>query len=144
MASVLQMLFSLPPFQERYYRRPSSDISPEDVSEQALVHWATCGQSLPADCLECQLFKLADGLLSGRYSNPHTEQRPFDASLDYRGRLTSIQHLWIRLRIPHQSIRLGRSVSNLPGLKRLPARATPSSRPCGNKMQKSSLGICLL
>ncbi|KAG8221718.1 hypothetical protein J3R82DRAFT_2006 [Butyriboletus roseoflavus] len=78
MASVLQMLFSLSPFQDRYYRRPSSDLSQGYVSEKASVHWATCGQSLPADCFECQLFKLADGLLSGRYSNPYTEQPPSD------------------------------------------------------------------
>jgi ubiquitin carboxyl-terminal hydrolase 5/13 len=78
MASVLQMLFSLSPFQDRYYRRPSSDPSQDYVSEQAWTHWATCGQALPADCLECQLFKLADGLLSGRYSHPHTEKPPSD------------------------------------------------------------------
>lgn len=79
MASVLQMLFSLSPFQDRYYRRPSSDPSQDYVSEQAWTHWATCGQALPVDCLECQLFKLADGLLSGRYSHPHTEKRLFDS-----------------------------------------------------------------
>ncbi|KAH0826369.1 hypothetical protein J3R83DRAFT_5331 [Lanmaoa asiatica] len=78
MASVLQTLFSLAAFQERYYRRPSSDLSQDHVSEKASIHWTTCGQSLPADCLECQLFKLADGLLSGRYSNSHDEQPPSD------------------------------------------------------------------
>ncbi|KAF8557222.1 ubiquitinyl hydrolase [Imleria badia] len=78
MASVLQTLFSLPAFQERYYRRPSPDLSQDYTSEEASDHWATCGQALPADCLECQLFKLADGLLSGRYSHPHTEKPPSD------------------------------------------------------------------
>ncbi|KAF9218909.1 ubiquitinyl hydrolase [Gyrodon lividus] len=76
MASVLQTLFSLPSFQERYYRRPSLGVSPNYVSETASAHWVTCSQSLPADCLECQMFKLADGLLSGRYSKPHTEKPP--------------------------------------------------------------------
>ncbi|KAF8417525.1 ubiquitinyl hydrolase [Boletus edulis BED1] len=74
MASVLQTLFSLPAFQDRYYRRPSSELSQDYALEKAALHWATCSQALPADCLECQLFKLADGLLSGRYSYPHTEQ----------------------------------------------------------------------
>jgi hypothetical protein len=141
MASVLQTLFSLPAFQERYYRRPSSDLSQDYVSEKASVHWATCGQALPADCLECQLFKLADGLLSGRYSHPHTEQRPFDSSLYYFSTLTSIQRPRIRLRILHRSTRPGRPASDLLGSKRSSAKATPSLPPCGNRMQKSSWGI---
>ncbi|KAG6333444.1 hypothetical protein ID866_5646 [Astraeus odoratus] len=33
----------------------------------------SCGEPLPAGCLECQMFKLADGLLSGRYSDPYSE-----------------------------------------------------------------------
>lgn len=141
MASVLQTLFSLPSFQDRYYRRSSSDLSQNYVPEKASVHWTTCSQSLPADCLECQLFKLADGLLSGRYSDPHTEQRPSDSSLGFCGQLTSIQRRWTHLRILHQSIRLGRRASNLQGSKRSSAKATPSSPPCGNRMRKSSLGI---
>lgn len=144
MASVLQTLFSLSPFQERYYRRPSSDLSQDYVSEKASVHWATCGQSLPADCLECQLFKLADGLLSGRYSNAHTEQRLFDSSLGCCGQLTSFQRPRTRLRILHQSTRLGRRASNLPGSKRSSAKATPSLPRCGNKTRKNFLGICSL
>lgn len=57
MASVLQTTFSLPSFRARYY--PS-----------AKDHWQTCPETLPAECLDCQLHKLADGLLSGRYSHP--------------------------------------------------------------------------
>ncbi|KAI0089709.1 ubiquitin carboxyl-terminal hydrolase 14 [Irpex rosettiformis] len=57
MASVIQTIFSLPSFQTRY-------------SNNAQHHWQTCTQRLPAECLECQLYKLADGLLSGRYSHP--------------------------------------------------------------------------
>jgi len=57
MASVLQSLFSLPSFQKAYY--PS-----------AAEHWSKCTESLPADCVACQMHKLADGLLSGRYSVP--------------------------------------------------------------------------
>lgn len=57
MASVLQTTFSLPSFRERFL--PS-----------ATYHWLHCNETLPATCLDCQLHKLADGLLSGRYSHP--------------------------------------------------------------------------
>ncbi|KAL4063737.1 hypothetical protein J3A83DRAFT_4453851, partial [Scleroderma citrinum] len=72
MASVLQALFSLPQFQQRYYGEANLETSQNYVFERASIHWTTCTQSLPADCLECQILKLADGLLSGRYSKPHT------------------------------------------------------------------------
>lgn len=61
MASVTQALFSLSAFQKRYY--PS-----------ASQHWQVCPETLPASCTECQMYKLADGLLSGRYSKPRTHQ----------------------------------------------------------------------
>ncbi|KIJ98331.1 hypothetical protein K443DRAFT_680854 [Laccaria amethystina LaAM-08-1] len=57
MASVLQTLFSLPEFQTRY-------------GSLFRDHSASCTIALPADCLECQMHKVADGLLSGRYSHP--------------------------------------------------------------------------
>ncbi|TFK33774.1 ubiquitinyl hydrolase [Crucibulum laeve] len=57
MASVLQTIFSLPAFQVRY-------------NTLAAHHAAACTESLPADCVECQMHKVADGLLSGRYSHP--------------------------------------------------------------------------
>lgn len=60
MASVIQTLFSLPPFQQRY--------SPSDTA-----HPLTCLEESAATCLECQMLKLADGLLSGRYSHPRRE-----------------------------------------------------------------------
>ncbi|KAJ8483090.1 hypothetical protein ONZ45_g14725 [Pleurotus djamor] len=56
-ASVLQTIFSLPAFQTRYY-------------DLAKSHYFTCPISLPADCVECQMYKIGDGLLSGRYSRP--------------------------------------------------------------------------
>ncbi|KAF8905100.1 ubiquitin carboxyl-terminal hydrolase 14 [Gymnopilus junonius] len=59
MASVLQTVFSLPSFQMRY-----------NDSNQPRRHADTCSVPLPADCLECQMLKVADGLLSGRYSHP--------------------------------------------------------------------------
>ncbi|OJA20690.1 hypothetical protein AZE42_06032 [Rhizopogon vesiculosus] len=67
--------------QIRYYGQRSSATRPTYVPPKAAVHWEHCTQSLPADCLECQMFKLADGLLSGRYSKPHSdhEKAPTDA-----------------------------------------------------------------
>ena len=57
LASVLQCLFSLPIFQNRYYR----PTEPPPIAQT------------PAEDLETQLRKLADGLLSGRYSHPETD-----------------------------------------------------------------------
>jgi ubiquitin carboxyl-terminal hydrolase 5/13 len=56
MASVMQTLFTIPAFRQRYY------------TETAQAHFQTCEKGLPAECLECQMVKLADGLISGRYS----------------------------------------------------------------------------
>ncbi|KII83872.1 hypothetical protein PLICRDRAFT_46628 [Plicaturopsis crispa FD-325 SS-3] len=61
-ASVIQTLFALPTFQKRY--------------SAAAQHWAACTEPLPADCVECQMFKLADGLLSGRYAHPASHYAP--------------------------------------------------------------------
>ena len=57
LASILQCLFSLPNFKDRYFhpRKPPPDAQ------------------APAEDLETQLRKLADGLLSGRYSNLDTD-----------------------------------------------------------------------
>ncbi|ORX39093.1 hypothetical protein BD324DRAFT_618491 [Kockovaella imperatae] len=60
MASVMQTLFSLPSFRERYY------------TDAAFSHLQTCDNPLPASCLECQMLKLSDGLISGRYSHRAT------------------------------------------------------------------------
>jgi len=58
MASVMQVLFTLPPFQQRY------------AAHLAVQHWTRCTEPLPASCLECQMHKISDGLVSGRYSRP--------------------------------------------------------------------------
>ncbi|KAI0757733.1 ubiquitin carboxyl-terminal hydrolase 14 [Daedaleopsis nitida] len=65
MASVMQTLFSLPAFRERYL-------------PTAATHWEVCQEQLPASCVDCQMHKLADGLLSGRYSHPrpHSTSSP--------------------------------------------------------------------
>jgi ubiquitin carboxyl-terminal hydrolase 5/13 len=57
LASSVQCLFSLPQFAERYYR-PQDPLPMVDD---------------PAQDLETQLRKLADGLLSGRYSQPGSD-----------------------------------------------------------------------
>ncbi|KAF5392582.1 hypothetical protein D9757_002232 [Collybiopsis confluens] len=59
MASVLQTIFSLPSFQQRYLDNQSPNF-----------HAETCPEPLPAGCVECQMHKIADGLLSGRYAIP--------------------------------------------------------------------------
>ena len=61
MASSLQSLFSLPAFQDRYLM-------------SFVAHPSTCTSSSPATCFECQMSKIADGLLSGRYSVPHVPE----------------------------------------------------------------------
>lgn len=66
--SVVQSLFSFPEFADRYYR-PDEKLPSTDS---------------PADDLEIQLRKMADGLLSGRYAKPdsdviaseHTTEQP--------------------------------------------------------------------
>lgn len=57
LASILQCLYALPVFKERYYRHAQN--LPEVLS--------------PAEDLETQLRKIGDGLLSGRYSRPDTD-----------------------------------------------------------------------
>ncbi|KAK9786717.1 putative Ubiquitin carboxyl-terminal hydrolase [Seiridium cardinale] len=57
LASILQCLFDLPAFQDRY-NRPGADLPIVDD---------------PAQDLETQLCKMADGLLSGRYSKPDSD-----------------------------------------------------------------------
>lgn len=73
LASTLQALFAMPEFAERYY-----------LPDQALP-----ASSRPAEDLETQLRKIADGLLSGRYSKPdsdvivseHTPENPHQKGL---------------------------------------------------------------
>ena len=57
LASILQCLFSLPVFQDRYFHPRDPPVSTQH----------------PAEDLETQLRKMADGLLSGRYSHPDTD-----------------------------------------------------------------------
>ncbi|KAI5851580.1 hypothetical protein DFP73DRAFT_537716 [Morchella snyderi] len=59
LASILQCLFALPAFQKRYYDVITSKGVPDNVN--------------PAEDLETQLRKVADGLLSGRYSKSDSD-----------------------------------------------------------------------
>ena len=62
MASVLQVLFALPHFQQKYHA-------------PAEHHLSVCQAAKPADCFQCQMSKLALGLLSGRYDpQPSAEE----------------------------------------------------------------------
>lgn len=58
MASTLQTLFSLDAFKQRY------------AESSVRSHAYTCDKTDPSQCLECQMIKIGDGLLSGRYSVP--------------------------------------------------------------------------
>ena len=66
MNSVLQSIFSLPEFQSRYYH-------PGDFAPAA---------AFPAEDLETQLQKVADGLLSGRYSKPDSDVKVSEHSTE--------------------------------------------------------------
>ncbi|CAO3591367.1 unnamed protein product [Absidia cylindrospora] len=58
MASILQAVYDIPEFQMRY-------------GSQLADHAQVCSVEDPANCWYCQLHKITDGLLSGRYSQPH-------------------------------------------------------------------------
>ena len=66
MASIMQCLFDLPVFQQRY-------MHPQDSPPVVQV---------PAEDLETQLRKMADGLLSGRYSYPDSDVIASDTSTE--------------------------------------------------------------
>ncbi|KAJ1960478.1 ubiquitin C-terminal hydrolase Ubp14, partial [Dipsacomyces acuminosporus] len=59
MASVLQCVFGIDRFRDRYF-------------PTAADHFATCSQPRPAQCMLCQLHKIADGLWSGQYGRLET------------------------------------------------------------------------
>lgn len=67
LASSLQCLFSLSQFQDRY-RLDTSEVDVEDPSQD----------------LEVQLRKMADGLLSGRYSHPDTASSSDGSAVSYQ------------------------------------------------------------
>lgn len=62
MASVLQILFHLSEFQARY-------LAPGQQ------HLSVCKHQNPAECYQCQMAKMCDGLISGRYSVPILDER---------------------------------------------------------------------
>ena len=64
LASVVQCLYSFPEFQQRYHVHSDTPFPAQH----------------PAEDLETQLRKMADGLLSGRYSKPDTDVQKTDES----------------------------------------------------------------
>lgn len=78
-ASVCQVLFALPTFQERFFR-----------SAEAAKHPTTC-RADPSACYECQMYKLAEGLLSGRFSVEADEARHGITPRDFK-RVMAEQH----------------------------------------------------
>ncbi|KAF9460620.1 ubiquitin carboxyl-terminal hydrolase 14 [Collybia nuda] len=64
-ASVLQTLFSLPVFQAQY-----APFSTKTNNIRVSIHARECTVPFPAECVRCQMEKVADGLGSGRYSVP--------------------------------------------------------------------------
>jgi ubiquitin carboxyl-terminal hydrolase 5/13 len=79
LASTLQCLFSLPQFENRYYLPESELPMIED----------------PASDLEMQLRKVADGLLSGRYSKPDPDDRSGAETAYQRGLAPSMAKVLI-------------------------------------------------
>ncbi|KAF8628847.1 hypothetical protein AX17_005907 [Amanita inopinata Kibby_2008] len=75
MASVMQALFSLDTFRKRYH----DSVDREALERSFLEHAQECPYALPADCLECQMRKMAEGLLSGRYASALTQAQGPDA-----------------------------------------------------------------
>lgn len=68
MASALQVLFSIPAFRDHWARGGAA-------------HAARCRNQRPATCFGCQMHKLQEGLLSGRFS-PRPTQAQLDAALN--------------------------------------------------------------
>ncbi|KAI8342975.1 hypothetical protein BC941DRAFT_410122 [Chlamydoabsidia padenii] len=65
MASILQAIYDIPDFQTRY-------------GQELADHAQLCTMEDPANCWHCQLGKLTDGILSGRYSQPHSSSDQTD------------------------------------------------------------------
>ena len=73
LASVVQVLFHLPSFHQRYW-----------VDGQR--HIAECRNGRPADCYVCQLCKVADGIYSGRYAVVPSEEELLEARREREAR----------------------------------------------------------
>jgi len=117
MASVVQVLFSLPPFIEAYFENGPRILenAPKD----------------PDADLTVQLAKMATGLLSGRYSSPYVSRHGADretlhANGDGPPQIWPRDCLGMRLPTASMASRRGRS-------RRWSAKATPSSRRCASK-----------
>ncbi|KAK4548964.1 hypothetical protein LTR36_008737 [Oleoguttula mirabilis] len=116
LASVLQSLFAMPEFAQRYYR-PDEAIPPI---------------TKPAEDLEVQLRKLADGLLSGRYGKPSsyvdasedTPEQPWQDGLAP----AMLKHLIGRGHAEFSTMRQQDSFELLLHLLKLVSRSQPGAR----------------
>lgn len=61
-ASVVQVLFTLPFFQQRYIT-------------EGKEHLLTCRNNRPADCFQCQMAKIGQALSNGKYSPQPTQEQ---------------------------------------------------------------------
>ncbi|KTW31125.1 ubiquitin-specific protease UBP14 [Pneumocystis jirovecii RU7] len=77
MSSILQVIFSFKVFEERYM-------------SSFLKHPLNCSFLSPSLCLECQLNKIADGLISGRYSIPIKDNNFLEENKNYENTITPI------------------------------------------------------
>lgn len=115
LASVLQSLFAMPEFAQRYYR-PDEAVVPT---------------SKPADDLEIQLRKVADGLLSGRYSVPDNDLNSLDTTEQpyQRGLVPAmLKHLIGRGHAEFSTMRQQDSFELLLHLLKLVSRSQQTSR----------------
>ncbi|KAG5438077.1 hypothetical protein PCANB_000424 [Pneumocystis canis] len=76
-SSVLQVIFSFKVFQDRYMT-------------SFLKHPLHCNFSFPSSCLECQLNKIADGLISGRYSISAKNMNFSEKNKNYKNAISPI------------------------------------------------------
>ena len=112
LASIIQCLFDMPSFQERYHR-PNDDLPlVED----------------PATDLETQLRKMADGLLSGRYSKPDPNVTPESGITHQRGLAPAmLKHLIGRGHAEFSTMRQQDALEFLQHLFKLVTRSQHSS-----------------
>jgi ubiquitin carboxyl-terminal hydrolase 5/13 len=116
LASMVQCLFDMPSFQKRYYQ-PGADLP---IIQD------------PAADLETQLRKMADGLLSGRYSKPDSDIQKLESSLEpsYQKGLAPamLKHLIGRGHEEFSTMRQQDSFEFLQHLFKLITRANTSSK----------------
>eukprot|EP00166_Cyanidium_caldarium_P000162 ctg_1042.g389 len=80
MASVVQSLFALDFAGVRWYADRWPMCGERSTTAAIEAHYLGCDRASPIECFECQMRKLADGLLSGRYASERPPPPPADSS----------------------------------------------------------------